>query len=54
MPTPEKGTEEQLDDSEGDDSGSDVVVTGESTADGAGSGTKRRVKVLVERSVDLV
>lgn len=53
-PTPEKGTEEQLDDSKGDDSDSDVVVTGESTADGAGSGTKRRVKVLVERSVDLV
>ena len=31
MPTPEKGTEEQLDDSKGDDSDSDVVMTGEST-----------------------
>ena len=46
MPTREKGTEERLDNSVGDDSDSDVVMTGESTADGAGSGTERRVKVL--------
>ena len=46
MPTPEKGAEEQLDDSQGDDSDSDVVMYGESNADGAGSGTERRVKVL--------
>ena len=46
MPSREKGTEEQLDNSVGDDSDSDMVMTGESTADGAGSGTERRVKVL--------
>jgi hypothetical protein len=40
--------EEQLDDSKGDDSDSDGVMAGESTADCAGSGTGRRVKVLLD------